>query len=301
MIHGILRSTPATLELPVYLGGVLTDLDALPTLLVLDGNGDTVTTSAVTKPGVPDNVGIYQAVLPAQDDLKILVAKWTGLLDGEAVTLYQDYEIVGNLLFTEADARNAKIVGGQTALADETEYPDELIAGWRQTIGELFESRMTRPVVRRYCRVRFSGGGGRMLDMSYGRVSLENGSSPHRPGRAHDINRIISATVNGVAQTVGDLQIDGYKLWHTTGSWSSATYSNPRNIVVEYEYGPDPVWAEAHQRALDLLLANAAPKGFPSSATSINTEDGTFRITNFPVAVEEFLKAHKQRKGFGIA
>lgn len=301
MIHGILRSTPATLELPVYLGGTLTDLDALPTLVITDGNGATVTSSAVSKPGAPDNVGIYRSTLPAQDDLKVLVAAWTGLLGGEPLTLRQDYEIVGNQLFTEADARNAHIVGGQAALAVEADYPDSLIAGWRQTIGELFESRLRRPVVRRYCRVGFHGPGGRILDLSYGHTVLANGSTPVRPGRTHDINRIISATVNGVVQDPADLQIAGYKLYHTTGTWTAASTSNPLNIIIEYEYGPDPVWAEAHQRALDLLLANAAPKGFPSSATSVSTEDGTFRITTFPAAVEDFLKQHRQIKGFGFA
>ena len=55
------------------------------------------------------------------------------------------------------------------------------------------------------------------------------------------------------------------------------------------------MWAEAHQRALDLLMANAIPKGYPSSATSISNEDGTFRISNLPVVVEEFFRKHNYR------
>lgn len=301
MNYQILRSSPATLELRVYNEGALADLDATPTLAITDGNGVVVVSGAVSKPGVPDAVGVYRSILPAQADLKVLKAVWAGLLDGEAVTLYQDYEIVGNLLFTEADARNAKIVGGQAALADDDNYPDSLIAAWRSTIGELFEQRLNRAVVRRYCRVRFSGWSSRALDLSYGHPVLASGSPLNRPGRSWDVSRIISASINGTPQTVSELEIVGYKLYHTTSTWSAATFTTPLNITVEYEYGPDPVWAEAHQRALDLLLANAAPKGFPSSATSLNTEDGTFRITNFPVAVEEFLKAHKHRKGFGFA
>ena len=116
----------------------------------------------------------------------------------------------------------------------------------------------------------------------------------NRPGRMRDIARIISASVEGVAQTVGDLEIVRSKVHHTTGTFTGT-------VILEYEYGPDPVEWETHQRALDLLLANAAPKGVPASATSMTNEDGTFRITNFPVNVEEFLKHRKVRAGFGVA
>lgn len=291
MIHSILRSTPATLELPVYLAGVLTNLDAPPTLAIADGNGDPVASGAVSNP----TVGIYRSTLPAQADLKVLTASWSGTLGGEAVTLYQDYEIVGNLLFTEADARNAKIVGGQPALADETKYPDSLISQWRSTIAELFEHRMHRGVVRRYCRQKLSGSY-RALSLRHGYPVLANGTPLNRPGRAWDVSRILSITHDGDTIPVADVEIVDGNIWYPGGTWTPAPFqSPPLNITVEYEYGPDPVWAEAHQRALDLLLANAAPKGFPSSATSVSTEDGTFRITNFPVAVEEFLKRHNYR------
>lgn len=298
MIHQILRDTPATLQLIVYNDGIPADLDANPTIVIINGNGDTVTTGAVSKPG--STTGVYRSILPAQSDLTVLIATWSGLIAGEPVELHQHYEIVGTLLFTEADARGAKIVGGQAALSDDTDYPDDLISGWRSAISDLFEQRMRRPVISRYCRVRFSGWSN-PLDLSYGRPALASGEVLTRPGRVWDISRIISATVNGTAQDVADLEIVGYKLYHTNGSWSGASIANPLNVTVEYEYGPDPVWPEAHQRALDLLLANAAPKGFPSSATSVSTEDGTFRITNFPVVVEEFLTAYKGRKGYGIA
>ena len=303
MTQQILRSTPATLELRVYSAGSPVNLDANPTLAITDGHGTVVSSGAVTKPSTPpaDAVGVYRSVLPGQAALKVLKAAWSGLLATAPVTLYQDYEIVGNLLFTEADARNAKIVGGQSALADETDYPDALISGWRSTITELFEQRLQRPVIQRYCRLVTGGWGTRALDMTYGNTVLADGSALNRPGRGWDIARIITADVGGTAQTVGDLDIVGHQLVNTTGTWTGSSFSDPNNVIVQYEYGPDPVWGEAHQRGLDLLLANAAPKGFPSSATSVSTEDGTFRITNFPVAVEEFLSQHRRRKGFGVA
>lgn len=293
MNHHILRSTPATLELKVYNNGTLTDLAANPTLALTDGNGIAVSTGAVTKPGA--TTGIYRSVLPGQAALKVIDAAWSGTLAGEPVVFHQDYEIVGSLLFSEAEARAELIVGGQAALADETKYPDALIAQWRAVIGDIFEHRMNRGVVRRYCRTRFNGFQGLPLDLTGGYPVLASGAALNRPGRGWDINQIISATVDGVAQDVADLEIVGYKLYHTGDVWSWPTSSTPLNITVQYEYGPDPVYWEAHQRALDLLLANAAPSGFPATATSISNPDGTFRITNFPVAVEEFLKRHNHR------
>lgn len=290
----ILRNTPRTLPLLVYVSGTLTDLDALPALVVTDGNGTIVASGTVTHPGAD---GTYHSVLPAQANLSVLTAVWTGLLSAQPVTFTQSYEIVGNLLFTEAEGRSEPIVGQQQALADTNKYSDERIAHWRSVIGEIFETRMGRGVTRRYCRTRFNGFVGLPLDLSDGYPVLANGNPLSRPGRAWDISTIISATVDGVAQTVGDLEIVGYKLYHTTESWAWSTAATPLNITIEYEYGPDPVEAETHQRALDLLLANAAPSGYPSSATSISTDDGTFRITNFPVAVEEFLKRRNHRTG----
>jgi hypothetical protein len=295
----ILRSTPRTLQLTVYSAGTPTDLDANPTLVVTNGAGTVVASGAVIKPGA--TTGVYESVLPAQANLNVLTAVWTGLLATQAVSFTQSYEIVGNLLFTEADARSEPIVGQQLALADDTKYSDALIAHWRSVIGDIFETRLRRGVVRRYCRLEIAGPGGTSLDLSYGHPGLASGTTLNRPGRTWDITRIISASVGGVAQTVGDLQIVGYKLHHTTGTWTAGSTTDPLNITVEYEYGPDPVDSEVHQRALDLLVANAAPSGFPSTATSISNDDGTFSITTFPAAVEDMFKTRKARAGFGFA
>lgn len=294
----ILRSVPATLELRVYQSGDLTDLDANPTLIVTDGNGTTVTSGAVTKPG--STTGIYRSVLPAQSDLKVLDAEWTGTLDSEPVVLHQDYEVVGNLLFTEAEARAASIVGMQNPFSDDTKYTDAYLADWRAVITDTMEQRMRRGVISRYCRLEVGGfGSGIPLDLSYGYARTSTGTHLHRPGRTWDISRIISASINGTTVDPADLTVVGYKVYGA--SWPRATTTTPLNVTVEYEYGPDPVWSETHQRALELLLANAIPKGYPSSATSISNEDGTFRITTFPAQVEDFFKQHNRRKGFGVA
>jgi hypothetical protein len=285
----ILRSTPATLELQVYSEGTLTNLDANPTLVITDGNGDVVSSGAVTKPG--STTGIYRSVLPSQDDLKVLDAAWTGLLSAAAVTLHQDYEIVGNLLFTEAEARASNIVGMQTPFSDATKYSDSYLATWRGVIAETMEHRMKRGVIQRYCRAKFRANGN-YVNLGKGVESLASGRTLNRPGKTWDVARIISATHNGTTVDPAGLDLMDNYVWFPTALTSAPANSSPFNVVLEYEYGPDPVWPETHQRAIDLLMANAIPKGYPSSATSLSNEDGTFRITNFPVAVEEFFKKH---------
>ena len=287
----ILRSTPATLELQVYSEGTLTDLDGNPTLVITDGNGAVVSSGAVSHPGV----GIYRSTLPAQPDLKVLDAAWTGTLAAAPLTLHQDYEVVGNFLFTEAEARASNIVGMQTPFSDTAKYDDAYLARWRSVITELMEHRMNRGVIQRYCRARFQGIY-KPLNLNDGYPSIASGSTLNRPGRNWDVTRIISATHDGVTILPADLEVvDNYVYWPGETFTPALTTEPPLNVTLEWEYGPNPVWSEAHQRALDLLMANAIPKGYPSSATSISNEDGTFRITNFPVAVEEFFKKHNYR------
>ena len=288
----ILRSTPATLELNVYSEGTLVDLDANPTVVITDGNGTVVSSGAVSHPGA--TTGIYRSTLPAQADLKVLDAAWTGTLAAAPLTLHQDYEIVGNLLFTEAEARDSNIVGMQTPLSDGTKYDDAYLARWRSVITETMEERMNRGVIQRYCRARFAG--------RYKPLNLRNGDNRtttgtlRRPGCGWDVARIISAEHNGTPITLSELEVvESYVYWNG-GSWSPGSTTNGQyNVTIEWEYGPNPVWPETHQRALDLLMINAIPKGYPSSATSISNEDGTFRIATYPVMVEEFFSEHHYR------
>ena len=186
----ILRSTPATIELLVYSEGTLVDLDGNPTLVITDGAGTVVTSGAVSHPGV----GIYRSILPGQADLKVLDAAWTGALSGAPLTLHQDYEVVGNHLFTEAEARASNIVGMQTPFSDTAKYDDSYIAKWRTVITELMEHRMNRGVIQRYCRARFSG--------PYKPLNLAQGTTPlHRPGRGWDITPSFQLLMTGPRST----------------------------------------------------------------------------------------------------
>lgn len=287
----ILRNTPATIQASLYVNGTLTDFDSTPTVAVVDANGDTVTgLSSVSKP----STGVYRATIPAQSDLTTLRATWTGAVSGSSTVLTTRYEVVGNLLFTEAEARAKTISGFQTPLSSDSSYPDSEIARWRGLITDMFEDRTGRSWVRRYCRVQMDGTGGRLLSLHDGEARTADGPLP-RPGRGVQIAKIISATVSGAAVSTSNIAIDGGTLIRKDGVWHSPTWGDPLNVIVEYEYGPDPVPYEATENGLRVLLANAVPSDVSQYATSISNEDGTFRIATLPVRVEEWLKSVSNR------
>ena len=285
----ILRNTPATLELLVYQDGDLADLDANPTLAVTDANGTVVTTGAVTQPG--STTGTYQAVLTGQADLNRLTAVWTGILATEAVSFTQIYEIVGNLLFTESAARASTISGAQTPLSDGTLYTDQMIQRMRGLIADQFEQRTGRAWTRRYCRVEIAGTGTHRLDLWDGHARTMAGDETGGEGRYYAIAKLITVTVGGVTQTVTDLVIDGTCILHKTGSFTAGSTSDPLNVVVEYEYGPNPVPAEANEHAIVMAVTNLVASDVSAFAQSFTGQDGTvsFELA-YPAKVYEWLK-----------
>lgn len=291
----ILRSTPATLELLVYQAGDLTDLDALPTLAITDANGNSVSSGSVTKPSA--TTGTYRSVLQSQSDLTTLAAVWSGDLSSEPVSFKRGYEIVGNLLFIEAQARAKTITGQQTPLSDNIAYPDSDIARMRTLITDQFEHRTGRAWTRRYSRVELVGNGGPVIDLWDGHARDSRGDQVGGPGRYRHIAKIIGATVDAVAVSAADLAIDGRRIIHKTGVWVVGSISDPFNVVVEYEYGPDPVPFEANENGLLMALANLVPSDVSAYAQTFAGEDGTITFgpngLAWPTKVWEWLKHSK--------
>jgi hypothetical protein len=262
----ILRNTPATIELRVYQGGDLTDLDADPTIAITDANGDSVVTGTVSKP--VGTTGVYWSILPAQTNLKALTTVWSGDLSGESVSFTQHHEIVGNLLFTEVEARGARFTGLQTPLSDETKYPDSVIASKRAEITSQFEEITTRSWISRYCRMELHGDGSREISLYRGHAQDVDGNESGGAGRLWEVRRIISVTIDDIAYA--DFKLHGRRIINTTGTWPRASYANPFNIVVEYEYGHVPVPLEARENGLRMVVANLVPSDVPDYAQTLS-------------------------------
>lgn len=296
----ILRSTPATIEVKVYQSGDLTDLDTFPSLTVTDANGASITPGAVSNP----EAGIYRANLPAQSDLKAVKAVWSGTLSGLAVSFTEHHEIVGNLLFTEAEARGARFTGQQAPLSDETKFPDEVIARIREEVSDAFEEKTDRSWITRYCRTELHGDGSREISLYRGHARDVDGNLSGGPRRLWDIRRIISVTVNDDPHT--DFELHGRRIINTAGHWPRASMSNPFNIIVEYEYGSDPVPFEARENGLRVAVARLVPSDVPDYAQtlSVGGENYSFQqhaellgsLRVWPERTREWLSRYPPRR-----
>lgn len=282
---------PTTLTKKWFVDGTQSDVGVV-TYAVINGNGTAVVSGTATKTGVL-TATIYTFSLPIVADPTLLRIRWTRSDTG--AYLDDILEVFGSLLFTEAEARTKQTTGQIAPLADETKYPDDVIATWRLKIQEAFEQRTGRSWVRRYCRLEAAGRGLWGLDLYDGYNRTSWGAEVGGAGRHWDVRRILSATVDGVAVPVGDLRILGTAVHHTLGTWGLGSWLDPLNVVVEYEYGVDPTW-EAHENGLRALLALAPPQSQSDWTTSVADEAGSrsFELV-WPPKVSDWLRLADMR------
>jgi hypothetical protein len=285
----LVNTGPTTITKTWYVDGTPTDVGDV-TIGVTDANGTEVVAAGAATTNNAD--GTYDYALPIQTDLTILKVEWTDDSSGEVLT--DTVEVVGSYLFSIAEARAYNIVGGQTPLSSTSSYPTSKLVEWRDQIAQMFEQRTFRSFTKRYARIELAGDGSTVLYLGDGFATTDWGDRAGGVGRFLDIRRIISVTVNGTAVSLSNVKlVNNGMLRRINGSWTSATSTDPLNIVIEYEYGMENY--EARENGLRLLAANAIPSDVSSRATSFSDEDGTFRLTTLPVQVEEFLRSYSGR------
>lgn len=270
----ILRGTTATLSVQPYIGGTATAPDSGTVTITRENGTVLVNAQAVT---VASNQAQYE-LSPAQTaDVDQLTATWTLTVAGEAGQVFTTYvQIVGDLLYSIADAR--AFDGG--ALESVTLYPDSLIISERDRITEQFEE---------FCGIAFG--------LAYGRDVLNGGRGHYysfqewryggpRDHRRHDeivltqlrTSAVRAVTVDGVAFTsdqVADLELSRYgRLWNPAGPWAHGR----RNIIVEYEFGWQPVPLEIRMAGLRVARAQMVASDIAPGATSQTSEMGSFNL-----------------------
>lgn len=274
------------------LGAVTVDITrADGTLLVDDG--------ATTDVG--DGTYTFELSVGLNTKIDLLRLEWTVTSTSEVVPTHE--EIVGTLLFTIAEARGARFTGQQAPLSNTTTFPDAVIARTREQIVSMFEQKTGRSWVRRYCRVELPGTGGHVLSLAGAHARAADGNSVGGQGRHRDIAKITSATADGVSITPADLVVDGFRVLHTSGTWPAPSTSEPLNVVLEYEYGLDPVPLEARENGLRMVVANLVPSDVPDYAQtfSLAGESTSFQQTDalrgmlrvYPEKVREWLDRNK--------
>ena len=249
------------------------------TIGVVDGNGDEIVAASTATTNNADGTYTYSLADQANpDQLKIT---WTRA--DTSADLVDRVELVGNWLFTEAQARpfraKADAASALIPLASATEYPDDVIANARLDILDDLEQWTGRSWVPRYCRVELAGRGSPILPLS-GIARTSDGFPLNRSGRSTDIAQLLTLTVGGTSQTVSNYVLDpiGNNLISKGGAFPSATRSDPFNVVVEYVYGMPTIVDGVDRIALKLLVDRLVPSAFPDRALSVDTDFGTTRF-----------------------
>lgn len=259
MSSQILQSTPATMSATWYLDGDVTDPGVVEvTVTKIDGTA-LYTDAATDGTGAAARTLLLSTTDTA--DLDRLTAVWTSATLGEITT---EAEIVGDLLFTEAEARGFDKV----QLANASTYPDALLAEARTRIGDALESIIGTAPFPRYKRVVLSGDGTDSLRIPA--VLLR---------AARTIEERLSGESDWTVYTAAELadvlpEEYGYLYRETLGVFTKGR----RNIRVGYEYGFERVPSNLRQAALLILMESVRQSDIDPRAMSYSDGLGTLRF-----------------------
>ena len=251
--------TSATLSETFTYNGATKDLDAgVPTVTLTrpDGTAGPVSGTVVHE-GVVDS-GKYSFIVAAQANPIWFDITWVGTIGGQPQTLGSRVEWVGEPLFTLAALRAVK-VGSSTPFSNTTTYPDQLLMDRRAEVTDDFQARTGWSFVPRFAREIHDGDGSGCLILN--------------ELRAH---RLLSVTVNGIVQPVGNYSLRESGILEATSNYvySGSFSSGRRNVTVEYVHGferpPPAISTAALARCAMLLLPSTG-----STTSSWTTPDGT--------------------------
>jgi hypothetical protein len=237
----------ATIEARFYADGVPAD-DGIPTISITRADGTTlVAPGTATSSG---GTGIRQYALPAQPEVNLLKATWTGATQ----TVITWVEVVGDILYTLAAMRGVKVAGG-TPFASTTDFPNQVLLDRRAEVTDDFEARTGYSFIPRFARETLDGDGSSQLVLRQLRCS-----------------KLLSVTIDGTAQQTSDFTLasSGVLAWKR-GGWFSTLQR--QNVVVEYVYGWDRPPAAISTVALLRTAMLLQPSQF-AGAVTVTTPDG---------------------------
>ena len=244
----IVRGSPATLTAVFYVDDAPADLDAVPTVTVTRVDGSQVATGAATRTGL----GTYIYTLPAQSQLAVLTADWSGVLNGGAVSTETYAEVVGAEYFSIAELR-----AFDSVLSNTTRYPDSKLKAARLAVESEFEGICGRSFVPRYAREVLYGDGNGVLWLA----------NP-------EPLRVISCTVNGEDWSAKEFTRPDYNL-RVLGLPMWEYWPRDAQVVLEYEYGkpeaPIRIKQAAMKRAKYTLVSDQSR--IDERATTMNIPD----------------------------
>lgn len=243
--------TPATLTATFYPAGSTTGTDDDPVTVAVTAADGTVVAGvgAVASPGN----GVYTATLPAQTELDVLTATWSGA----ASKVRTRHEIVGAQLVELAEIR------AQHNLDSAVKYPTATLDDARAWFLDIVTDHCGFSPIPRYVRETVDGTG-------TGQVRLTS--------RAY-IRTIRSVSIDDV--DVADLagwELDTGILYRKDGIFAAGR----RNVIVAYEHGLDEPSADLRRAALTAIryrVLTDASQQLPDRATALQTETGTIQYS----------------------
>lgn len=243
----ILKDTVNTLFVTFYIGETPMDADGDVDVVVTDFFDAAILTTVATN---ETGTGNYSVELPAQSSVKVLRVAWSGTFQGDDQEVIQEYEIVGDFLFSLAELR------AQDGLDDDTVYPTSALVTVRDDVTDLINE--------------FTG-------TAFG----ETWSYERTRARSNDLilaRRPIRSLLS-VTDADGILDIDAW-YWSSNGIIEATTYVD-RDALVQYAYGKVGVPGDLRRAALRLarhwLLSN--PSSIPDRARMMTTQWGTYQLT----------------------
>jgi hypothetical protein len=258
----ILKGTAATVKAFVYVDGTLTALSNNGTVTVRDALGNTVATGNGTTGGT--GIVTFPLTPSHTAELNRLAITWSGLVvgAGDPFSLETSEEVVGELLFTEAEAR----AYDGAVLNSSSSYPDATIQTARDRIAEAFGVVLGFNVGRRY--------GIEVVDGS-GLAELWLPEAYHLQALRSVATRVGSTWTAFSADQLADVIAypNGRLVRESLGTWPVGM----RNVRVVYEAG-NAIPLELKQAALRVLRDQLVGSNIPDRALRHTDEIGTFDL-----------------------
>lgn len=235
--------------------GTLTDASGDVTVTVVDEDGTTLVDSQTA---TNDSTGIYYYDLGTSNTSRVrrLTVTWSGNFESTVQSKTLIYEVVGNFLFTEVQARQFD----DSALNSSSVYTDELIADERTRITDLLFDWTSLSWIPRFYRAKLKG--------EYSPEIL----LPHRL-----VNNIISVKIDGKTIAVDKFEIDTEVgvLYYKEGYFTNPTQTHPLNVIVEYEHGYTGLVDGVDRIALKMLRLRLPSSNIPENTRSFTDSLGT--------------------------
>lgn len=259
----IVAGQPGDIYLYPYSDGAL--LTGTPTSLAIDIVDEAGT--AIVTAGTPTwdgtNKRLTFALTTVQNPRpRVLRATWQFTTGGNAYAMEAVHEAVGELLFSEAEAR----AYDKAALASTTTYPADTLLRTRDQVHDAFEDIVGAGLGARGVREVADGSG--KTTMMLERTAVQ---------RVRSVSTRSGATWTAFSSDeLADIVVDpwGPIERETRGAFPSGR----RNVAVEYEHGLSPIPLDLRQAGLRLTRNLLVSSNLSDRALAETNQLGTFRI-----------------------